>query len=51
MQANLFIAKGAINIEVIKNLLYFVCDDKRGDKLSSRVNNLSKRETFSTVFF
>lgn len=51
MRANLSIIKGAINIEVTEDLLCFVCDDRGGDKISSRVINSSEREIFLIGFF
>lgn len=51
IQADLSIAKDAVNIEVIKNLLYFICDNERGDKVLSEITNLSRGKNSSTVFF
>lgn len=51
MQANLFTIKVAANTEGTKGLLCFVCDEGRGDKVSSEITDLFGGKTFSTVFF
>lgn len=51
MQADLSAAKSAVNAKVIEDLLCFVYNDRRGDKVTSGVTNLFEGETFLTVFF
>lgn len=50
MQADLFIVESAVNVKVIKNLLYFICDNKREDKVFSKVTN-PYRGKLSQLFF
>lgn len=51
VRANLFAAEGAVNVEVIENLLYLVCDDREEDKVLPGVTDSSGRKTFLTIFF
>lgn len=51
VRANLSAAESIVNTKVIKNLLCFVYDDRRRDKIPSRVTNLFRKETFLTIFF
>lgn len=51
LQANLSTAKDIINIKITKNLLYFIYDDGKKDKIFLRVINLFQKEIFSIVFF
>lgn len=50
LQANISVAESIVNVEITKNLLCFICDDEEGDKVLSRVIDISERETFATVF-
>lgn len=49
-QADLSIAKSTVNVEITKDLLCFVCNNRRRDKVSSGVIDPSGKEIFSTVF-
>lgn len=51
VQANLSAAKVAVNAKVTKDLLGFVRDNGRGDKVPSGVTDTSGEKNFSTVFF
>ncbi len=51
IRADLFAIEDAVNAEVTKNLLCFIYDDERGDKVSSGITDPFGKETFSTVFF
>lgn len=43
--------KDIVNIEITENLLYFLCDDRREDKLPSGVTDSFGGETFLNIFF
>lgn len=51
MRVDLSTTKSIVNIKVTKDLLYFVCNDGRGDKVPSVVTDSSRRETFLIIFF
>lgn len=51
MQTDRTTTEDIVNIEVIEDLLCFICDDGREDKVLSRVTDPSREETFSTFFF
>lgn len=51
MQADLSAVEDVVNAEITEDLLCFVCDNRRRDKVSLGVINPSKKETFLTVFF
>ncbi len=46
MRVNLSAAEDTVNAEIIEDLLYFVCDDGRRDKVPSGVTNPSGVEPF-----
>lgn len=50
IQANLFVVGSTINIKVTEDLLCFICDDGREDKIPSEVIDHS-RGKFSWLFF
>lgn len=51
LRVDLSTAESAVNVEVTKDLLYFINNNGRGDEVSSGVTDPSKGVTFSTVFF
>lgn len=51
VQANLFTAEGTVNTEIIEDLLYFVYNNKKEDKILLGVIDPFRWETFSTVLF
>lgn len=51
IRVDLSAAKCAVNTKVTEDLLCFVYNDRRRDKVLSGVTNPSRGETFSTVFF
>lgn len=51
VQANFSTAESTVNVEVIEDLLYFVCDNRGEDKVFLRVTDLSGAKTVSTIFF
>lgn len=51
VQADLSAIKSAVNIKITKNSLWFVCNDRRRDKVSSETIDLSRGKTIFTVFF
>ncbi len=51
IQTNLSTAEGAVNAEITKDLLSFVYDDEKDNKVPSEVTDLSRGEIFSNVFF
>lgn len=50
IQANLSITKNAVNVKVSKDLFYFVCDDRRGDKILSGITDFLEGN-FLNCFF
>lgn len=51
MQGNLSATENVVNAEITEDLLCFIYDDKRGDKIPLAVTDSSREKIFLTVFF
>lgn len=49
--ANLSTIKGIINAKITKNLLCFICNNRRKHKIPSEITDFFRKEIFLTIFF